>query len=107
MSTTHTTEETRVLDAAFGLAKQAVPPLGHAEAKDKLQQIFPALSFDDVTELYLRATALADACYDVGDQCLDKRTTDAQAIASLRHRFPGFSTDTYAQALSWGYFLAR
>src|SRR4051794_16914940 len=99
MSITHPTEETRVLDAAFGLAKKAVPPLGHAEAKDRLQQMFPALSFDDITELYLRATALADACYDAGDQCLDKRMTDSQAIASLRQRFPGFSPQTYEQAL--------
>jgi hypothetical protein len=107
MSTIHPTEETRVLDAAFGLAKQAVPPLGHAEAKDKLQQAFPALSFDEITELYLRATALADACYDAGDQCRDKRMTDTEAIASLRKRFPGFSDEIYQQALSWGYFISR
>ena len=107
MSTTHPAEETRVLDAAFGLAKHAVPPLGHAKAKDSLQQTFPALSFDEVTELYLRAAALADACYDAGDQCRDKKLTDAQAIASLRQRFPGFSAETYQQALSWGYFISR
>jgi hypothetical protein len=107
MSTTHPTEEARVLDTAFGLAKEAVPPLGHAEAKDRLQQAFPALSFDEITELYLRATSLADACYDAGDQCRDKKMTDAQAITSLRQRFPGFSAETYEQALSWGYFISR
>jgi len=107
MSTIHSTETTRVLDAAFELAKQAVPPLGHAEAKDRLQQAFPSLSFDEITELYLRATALVDACYDAGDQCLDKLMTDSQAIASLRHRFSGFSPETYEQALSWGYLIAR
>src|SRR5262245_8832770 len=106
MNTTHPTVETRVLDAAFGLAKEAVPPLGHAEAKDRLLQAFPALSFDEVTELYLRATALADACYDAGDQCRDKKMTEAQAITSLRQRFPGFSAETYEQALSWGYFIS-
>lgn len=107
MSSTRPTEETRALDAAFGLAKQAVPPLGHAKAKDSLQQMFPALSFEDVTELYLRATSLADACYDAGDQCHEKRMTDTQAITSLRQRFPGFSAEIYEQALSWGYFLSR
>jgi hypothetical protein len=106
MSTTQT-EETRVLDAAFAVAKQAVPPLGHAEAKDRLQQRFPALSFDEITELYLRATSLADACYDAGDQCRNKKMRDAQAITSLRQRFPGFSPETYKQALSWGYFISR
>jgi len=106
MSTTQA-EETRVLDAAFALAKQAAPPLGHAEAKDKLQHTFPALSFDEITESYLRATALADACYDAGDQCRDKKMTDAQAITSLRQRFSGFSPATYEQALSWGYFISR
>ncbi len=107
MSTTHPTEETRVLDAAFGLAKEAVPPLGHAEAKDRLQQTFPTLSFDEITQLYLRASALADACYDAGDQCRDKKMTEAQAITSLRERFPGFSAETYERALSWGYFISR
>ena len=95
------------MDAAFGLAKQAIPPLGHANAKEKLQQLFPSLSFDQITELYLRAAALSDACYDAGDKCRDKRTTDAQAITSLREQFPGFSAETYKQALSWGYFLSR
>jgi hypothetical protein len=107
MSTPCPKQEPQVLDAAFGLAKQAVPPLGHAGAKDKLRQMFPALSFDEITELYLRAAALADACYDAGDQCIDKRMTDAQAIMSLQQRFPGFSDKTYSEALSWGYFIAR
>jgi len=102
-----TLDETRVLDAAFLLAKQAIPPLGHAEAKEKLEQMFPSLSYEHITELYLRAAALADACYGTGDQCLDKRMTEEQAIASLRQRFPGFSAETYSQALSWGCFLAR
>src|SRR5436190_16916779 len=100
-------EKTQVLDAAFGLAKQSLSPLGHAQAKDSLQQKFPALSFDEVTELYLLATALADACYDAGDQCRDEKMTDAQAVASLRQRFPGFSPETYEQALGWGYFISR
>jgi hypothetical protein len=107
MSITDPSEETRVLDAAFGLAKQATPPLGHAEAKNRLHQTFPALSFDEVTEMYLRGAALADACHDAGDQCRDKKMTDAQAIASFRERFPGFSAQTYEQALSWGYFISR
>jgi hypothetical protein len=107
MNTNHPTEEMRVLDAAFGLVTQAVAPLGQAGAKDKLQQMFPVLSSDEVMALYRRATALADACFDAGEQCRDKRMTEAQAIASLRQRFPGFSSKTYQQALGWGYFLSR
>lgn len=107
MSTIHPTEEARVLGAAFELTTQAAPPLGHAKAKQRLQQMFPALSFDEITELYLRATALAGACYDMGDQCRDKKMTDAQAIASMHERFPGFSAETYKEALSWGYFISR
>lgn len=107
MSPVRPTQEAPVLDAAFGLAKQAVPPLGHAEAKDHLRRMFPALSYEEISEHYLRAAALADACYDAGDQCRDRRMTDAQAVASLRQRFPGFSAETYEQALSWGYFISR
>ncbi len=100
-------DEACVLYAAFGLAKQAIPPLGHAEAKDRLHRLFPSLSYDEVAELYLRATALADACYDAGDQCRDKRMTEERALASFRERFPGFSAEVYEQALSWGYFISR
>src|SRR5712692_5455240 len=108
MDTTHPpSEEMRALDAAFGLSKSAVSPLGHAEAKERLQEMFPGLSPSRVEELYLRGSDIADACYDVGDQCRDKRMTDAEAIASLRLRFPGFSAEGYNQALSWGYFISR
>lgn len=106
-STDPPSEEMRALDAAFGLAKSAVSPLGHAEAKERLQEMFPGLAPSRVEEVYLRGADLADACYDAGDQCRDKRMTDAQAIQSLRHRFPGFSPEGYNQALSWGYFISR
>jgi hypothetical protein len=106
-TTTDPPSEERALDVAFWLAKSAVSRLGQAEAKQRLQEMFPGLSSSRVEELYLRGTDLADACYDVGDQCRDKRMTDAQAIASLRQRFPGFSAEGYNQALSWGYFISR
>ena len=106
-STDLPSEEMRALDAAFGLAKSAVSPLGHAEAKERLQEMFPALLPARIEGIYLRGTELAGACYDVGDQCRNKRITDAEAIASLRQRFPGFSAEGYNQALSWGYFISR
>ena len=106
-TTTDTPSEERALDVAFWLAKSAVSRLGHAEAKERLQEMFPGLTPSRVEELYLRGAALADACYDVGDQCRDKRMTDAEAVAFLRHRFPGFSAEGYNQALSWGYFISR
>jgi len=107
MTATFPMEEALVLDAAFGLAKQAGSPRGHIEAKRRLQQTFPALSSDLTLAFYSRAVALVDACYDAGDQCLDRRTTESEAIASLRQRFPGFSSQTYDQALAWGCFISR
>ena len=95
-----------VLDAAFSLATQS-PPLGEAGVKNKLQQAFPEMSSDEIAEVYLRVIALLRGCYDEGDQCRDKKMTDAQAIASLRQRFPGFSAKNYKYALGWGYFLSR
>ncbi len=106
-TTTDPPSEERALDVAFWLAKSAVSRLGHAEAKERLQEMFPGLSPSRIEEVYLRGADLADACYDAGDQCRDKRMTDAQAIESLRHRFPGFSAEGYNQALSWGYFISR
>ena len=99
--------EERALDVAFWLAKSAVSRLGHAEAKERLQEMFPALSPARIEGIYLRGTELAGACYDVGDQCRNKRMSDDEAIAFLRHRFPGFSAEGYNQALSWGYFISR
>ena len=106
-TTTDPPSEERALDVAFWLAKSAVSRLGHTEAKERLQEMFPGLTPSRAEELYSRGTELADACYDVGDQCRDKRMTDAEAIASLRLRFPGFSAEGYNQALSWGYFISR
>ena len=72
-----------------------------------MQQSFPSLSYDEISECYLRAKALADVCYDAADQCRDGKMTEAETIASLRQRFPGFSAKTYEEALGWGYFLSR
>ena len=96
-----------ILDAAFVLAKKAHSPASHAEAKDQLQTQYPDKSFDEITDDYLRACALADACYDAGDQLIGHWDRERQILSSLRERFPGFSEETYQDALTWGAFLAR
>ena len=100
-------EALQILDEAFGMAKHASGRLGHPEAKERLQQRFPKLSFDEVTEIYLRAAALADSSYEIGDLVRSGRTTEAKALALLQERFPGFGKETYKEAISWGYFLSR
>ena len=96
-----------MLDAAFALAKKAHGPSSHADAKDQLQTLYPEKPFDEITDTYLRACALADACYDAGDQLIGHWDRERQILASLRERFPGFGEKTYQDALTWGAFLAR
>jgi hypothetical protein len=100
-------EEMNMLDDAFGLAKDACGGKGHAEAKDRLQAKHPKLKWDDIVEAYLKACDLADACYDFGDQCRNKKMTDDEAIDLMKERFQGFSDETYRAALSHGYFISR
>lgn len=96
-----------ILDAAFALAKKAQGAASHADAKDQLHGQYPHKSFDEITDVYLRACSLADACYDAGDQLIGHWDRERQILVSLRERFPGFSEATYQDALSWGTFLAR
>lgn len=99
--------EIDILDAAFGLAKSASSEVGHLAAKDRMQALFPVLDYSELSDLYVRAVDLVDASYDYGDDCLAGRSSDAKALESMAEQFPGFSSDTYRNALSWGYFIAR
>ena len=103
----NTPREPAILDAAFGLAKGAESGGSHASAKEHLQAQFPDWESNDLLEMYVRASELADACYDAGDKCIAGELSEAKAIESLAEQHPGFSPPTYQQALSWGYFLAR
>ena len=78
-----------------------------SEAEGRLQSKHPKVKWDDIVESYLKALALANACYDFGEQCREKDLTDEEAIREMRRRFPGFSEVTYRAALTHGYFLSR
>ena len=99
--------DAQILSQAFESATKASGPRGHARAQDELQRMFSDVPVEHLAQLYARATELADACYDVSDACRAGRLTEPEALASLAARFPGFSAETYRQALSWGAFLTR
>jgi hypothetical protein len=65
-----------ILDDAFDLAKDACGASGDAEAKDRLQSKYPKVKWDDIVESYLKARALAKACYDFGEQCRERALAD-------------------------------
>jgi len=96
-----------ILDDAFSLAKDAFDAEGHSEAQNLLQSKYPSVKRDDIVEAYRKARKLAQACYDLGEQCRAKDLTDEEAIREMRRRFPRFSEATYRAALSHGYFLSR
>jgi hypothetical protein len=95
-----------MLDAAFAIAKKA-HGVSHENAKAELQDQYPNKSFDEIMDVYLRACSLADACYDAGDRLIGHWEREQEILASLKERFPGFSEQTYNDALNWGTFLAR
>ncbi|MBN1269340.1 MAG: hypothetical protein JXB04_07125 [Kiritimatiellae bacterium] len=96
-----------ILDEAFTLAKDACDARADAEAREHLGTRHPDLQREDLDNAYLKARALADACYDFGNACREKRTTDEQALREMHRRFPGFSEATCRAALSHGYFVSR
>jgi len=97
----------KMIDDAFELAKTAYGAAGHAEAKDQLQKKYPRVEWGEIVQVYLKACDLAEACYDFGNRCRDKKITEAQAVLEMQERFPGFSEITYKAALSHGYFISR
>ena len=56
-----------MLDAAYQLAKKAHTSSSHAEAKDKLQPIFPDAAWNEIVDAYLKGSELAEKCYEIGD----------------------------------------
>ncbi|HKQ39178.1 MAG TPA: hypothetical protein VJ063_13965 [Verrucomicrobiae bacterium] len=95
-----------LLDAAYHLAKKAHGS-SHAEAKDKLQAQFSATPWDQIVEAYLKGSELAEKCYEVGEVARRERIPDERALQILAERFPGFSRETYNDALTLGWFLSR
>jgi hypothetical protein len=94
-------------DAAYNLAKTAYETAAHSEAKAKLQELFPTVSWTAVVEAYLLGADLAEKCYNVGERAQAESIPDHKAIKMLEEQFPGFSTLTYKDALGRGWFLAR
>jgi hypothetical protein len=89
-----------ILDAAYQLAKKAHGPSGHADAKDKLQALFPLVLWGEIVESYLKGSELAEKCYEIGDAARQENIPDDRAIQMLKERFSGFSEETYRDALS-------
>ncbi len=96
------------LDVAFLLSKEGYSAATHGINKQKLQNIYPVMSFEEITEIYLRACKLADFCYDAGERLITSSWKNQDEILKeLEVKFPGFSQQTYNNALSWGCFLSR
>ena len=96
-----------MLDAAYQLAKKSHSSPSHAEAKDKLQAMFPAASWDEILDAYLKGCELAEKCYEIGDAARRQSIPDDRAIFMLKEKFPGFSDESYNDALTLGWFLSR
>ena len=97
----------KILDDAFELALNADGANSHAEAKDRLQAKYPQVQWEEIVSFYLRACALVDACYGIGDACRGKKFTDEMAMSYMKKKFPGFSKATYTAALAYAYFIGR
>lgn len=95
-----------LLDAAFAQAKK-FSTVRFSNAWAALLRLFPDAALANVALAYANACDLADACYDVGEQCRSAAMTRAQAEQLLSDHFPGFSPAMYEDAVSYGLFITR
>jgi len=96
-----------VFDQAYQVAKKANSASSHVEAKDKLQAKFPDVPWNEILNAYTKASDLVEKCYDIGDAARRENIPDDRSIHMLRETFPGFSNETYNDALTLGWFLSR
>lgn len=100
---------TAVLDAAFVYGKEVT---GYArEAQQAMRRFlaeqFPTTSPVAITRACNAARALLSACYAVGEACRNEAITYDEAERQLAVQCPGFSQETYADAVSYGMFISR
>lgn len=100
-------EEIQICDLSFRLAKQAGLGGDHAEAKTKVQKMFPKMPAGQIASLYAKSMNFLEACSTFGELYFSKNLSDAEIIEALQEAHPGFSEKTYRDALSFGRFLAK
>lgn len=96
-----------LLDTAFGIAINSFGAAGHADAKVRLQQCFPDIDINTITEAYLLACRLHDFAYCVADKHRDGAYSQSEALVMLREQCPGFPEHTYDSAFAQGLFESR
>ena len=79
----------------------------HLEAKDKLQQLFPELKWDDLVVLYDKACTLLEISYEIASKVRDNQFSESHALKELENRCPGFLEESYKEAFSMGWFESR
>lgn len=100
-------EEIQISDLSFRLAKQAGLGGDHAEAKAKVQKMFPKTPAGQIASLYDKAMKFLEACSGFGETYFSKNLSENEIHEALREAHPGFSDKTYRDALSFGRFLAK
>jgi hypothetical protein len=96
-----------ILDRAFLLICNSCPPIPHTDAKDKLEVEYPILDENDILDSYLKAHALFDRAYSIGDRIRLKELTEDSALKELAEKHPGFSSKTYNRCIAHGLFISR
>jgi hypothetical protein len=96
-----------VLAFAFSLAKSTSRAEAQLEALNQLQARFSHIDRKELEEHLFMALRLSSDCYEAGVALYDDPHCEAQRLSWLRERHPGFSEETYRDALVWGHFISR
>ena len=96
-----------IMDAAFDIIMEAERGPVKQLPATTLKKRFPSLRPVHIEDILSTARSLVAGCYDPAEKARDGILSHAQALAELKTRYPGFKSETYVKALSWGYFLSR
>ncbi len=96
-----------LFDAAYTLTRDMHIPGAQAQAEVNLQELFPQVAGDSITEALAAGSKLRGHADWAGGRGHEGKWPDDEAVTYLREQCPGFSEATYSRALGQGWIDNR
>jgi hypothetical protein len=95
----------KTLDVAFKITKD-LGTTRHLEIKNKLQEKYPELTWDEIVEHYSLSLNLLSKAAELGFKHRDNKINESQAKKTLKILCPGFSNESYDKAWAHGLYVS-